>query len=157
MCLIELGATPGGWTQVAAEIVGRSGTVVAVDVLTMEPIDGAVFIEGDCRAASVSSAVGVALGGRRADLVMSDMAPNITGVAPTDEAAASELGYTALNYVRAFLRPGGSLLIKLFQFPETELIVDEISTLFKNVRRRKPPASRAQSREFYVVAQQFGI
>ena len=157
MSLIDLGASPGGWTKVAANIVGHSGTVVAVDVLTMEPIAGSVFIEGDCRLASVRRAVRAALGSGRVDLVMSDMAPNITGVAPTDEAAASELGHTTLNYVREFLQPGGSLLIKLFQFPETEQIVDEISALFGNVRRRKPPASRAQSREFYVVAKQFGI
>lgn len=157
MCLLELGASPGGWTEVAANIVGQNGTVVAVDVLTMGPIAGSVFIEGDCREESVRRAVSAALEDRRVDLVMSDMGPNITGIRPTDEAAASELGNMTLNYVREFLQPGGSLLIKLFQFPETELIVDEISTLFGNVRRRKPPASRAQSREFYVVAKQFGI
>ena len=157
MSLIDLGASPGGWTKVAANIVGHNGTVVAVDVLTMEPIAGSIFIEGDCRRASVRGAVRVALGSGRVDLVMSDMAPNITGVAPTDEAAACELGKTTLNYVREFLHPGGSLLVKLFQFPETEQIVDEISSLFRNVRRRKPAASRARSREFYVVAKRFGI
>ena len=157
MCLIELGASPGGWTKVAADIVGPSGNVVAVDILTMESVAGAVLIEGDCRTERVLKAVRAALSEQRVGLVMSDMAPNISGVAPADEAAACELGFTTLSYVRDFLQPGGSLLIKLFQFPETELIVDEISALFKDVRRRKPPASRAQSREFYVVAKQFGI
>ena len=157
MSVIDLGASPGGWTQVAAGIVGSSGTVVAVDVLSMKPVAGTVFIEGDCRDTDVMEAVRAALHGGGADLVMSDMAPNITGVAAVDEAAQIELCGATLDFVREFLQPGGSLLIKLFQSSETDAIVDEISRRFRDLRRRKPPASRSHSREFYVVAKRFGI
>ena len=157
MKVIDLGASPGGWTQVAAGIVGLSGTVVAVDVLSMKPVAGTVIIEGNCHDADVMEAVRAALHGGGADLVMSDLAPNITGVAAVDEAAQIELCEATLGFVREFLQPGGSLLIKLFQFSETDAMVDEVSRQFRDIWRRKPPASRSQSREFYVVAKRYGI
>ena len=157
MRLIDLGASPGGWTQVASELIGEEGVLVAVDILTMNPIEGAIFIEGDCRDAQVKGAVRSALDDRPVSLVMSDMAPNITGVTPIDEAAACELAHLALDYAQDFLEQGGPLVMKLFQFTETESVIDRIAGLFTEVERRKPPASRAQSREFYVVAKRFGI
>jgi 23S rRNA (uridine2552-2'-O)-methyltransferase len=157
MRVIDLGASPGGWTQVAAAAVGSSGTVVAVDVLDMTPVPGTTFIEGDCRDADVMESVRTALGGVRADLVMSDMAPNITGVMAADEAAQHELVEAALKVTREFLQVGGSLLLKIFQGPDTDSIIGAISREFREVRRRKPPASRTQSREFYVVAKRFVI
>lgn len=155
--VLDLGASPGGWTQVAARAVGPAGTVVAVDVLTMEPVVNSVFIEGDCRDGAVKAAVREAFKGEGADLVMSDMAPNITGVAAADEAAAAELARMLLEYVREDLRPGGSLVAKLFQYPDTDAVFGEIRAVFTNTWRRKPPASRASSREFYVVAKGYGI
>lgn len=157
MHLIDLGASPGGWSQVASELVGRKGGLVAVDILAMKPVPGVTFVAGDCSDSHVKSAVRAALGGRPVSLVMSDMAPNITGTASIDEVAACDLAHLALDYVQEFLRPGGSLLMKLFQYKETESVMDRIARFFPEVRHRKPAASRAESREFYVVAKRFGI
>ncbi len=150
--VLDLGAAPGGWTQVAAAIAAARGTVVAVDVLKMEPVEGAIVLEGDCRDASMMEKVASAFQNQPIDLVMSDMAPNITGIAIRDEAAATELALMAIDFGTAFLRPGGAFIIKLFQFAETDAVVDEIRRHFADVSRRKPDASRARSREFYVVA-----
>ena len=155
--VLDLGASPGGWTQVAVELAGARGTVVAVDTLEMAPLAGASVITGDCRDPSIVREVTHRFESKAIDLVMSDMAPNITGVAIIDEAAMAELAHMSLDYVRELLRPGGSLLIKLFQFADTETILQEISAIFAEVSRRKPEASRARSREFYVVAKQYGI
>ncbi|MGE0486143.1 MAG: RlmE family RNA methyltransferase [Gammaproteobacteria bacterium] len=155
--VLDLGAAPGGWTQVAAEKVGPRGTVVALDVLKMDAVSGATVIQGDCREAVVKSRVREALGSEQVDLVMSDMAPNITGIAIRDEAAAEELAAMCQEFAREFLRPGGGLLIKLFEYAGTELFVDELRSEFAEVSRRKPDASRARSREFYVVARGFDI
>ncbi|MGR8918832.1 MAG: RlmE family RNA methyltransferase [Gammaproteobacteria bacterium] len=155
--VIDLGAAPGGWTQVATEICGPKGTVVAVDCLKMEPVAGAIVIEGDCRDEAVRDAVREALGGAQADLVMSDMAPNMSGIDAQDDAAAVELANITLSFAESFLRRGGTLVIKLFQSNESDALVAAIGQRFKRTVRRKPPASRAGSREFYIVAQQFGI
>lgn len=157
MRVVDLGASPGGWTQHAVSAVGERGTVVAVDVLNMEAIPGSIFIRGDCREPAVMKAVEQALGGQGAQLVMSDMAPNITGIAVTDEAAAEVLWATTLDFVRALLQPEGALLMKLFEYPATEDLLAEIRENFAHVARRKPPASRARSREFYVVARGYGV
>lgn len=155
--VLDLGAAPGGWTQVAAAIAGSQGTVVALDVLKMDPVAGATLITGDCREASVREQVDVALGGQPLDLVMSDMAPNISGIAVQDEAAMEELALIAFDVADAHLREGGSMLIKLFQFAGTDALMAEIKQRFRQVARRKPDASRARSREFYVVAKRFGL
>ena len=154
--VLDLGAAPGGWTQVAVELAGPRGKVVAMDILDMEPIPGATFIHGDCRDPAVQAEVIAAVGGK-VDLVMSDMAPNITGLKDVDEAGMVELAEITLDLADQLLRPGGGLLIKLFQFADTELVVKRIKSSFAQVSRRKPEASRAESREFYVVAKQYGI
>ena len=154
--VLDLGAAPGGWTQVAVELAGPRGKIVAMDILAMEPIPGATFIHGDCRDAAVQAQVVAAVGGKL-DLVMSDMAPNITGLKDVDEAGMVELTQITLDLADELLRPGGGLLIKLFQFADTELLVKRIKASFGHVSRRKPEASRAESREFYVVAKQYGI
>lgn len=154
--VLDLGAAPGGWTQVAVELAGPRGRVVAMDILDMEPIPGATFILGDCREAAMQAQVIAAVGGKL-DLVMSDMAPNITGLKDVDEAGMVELAEITLDLADELLRPGGGLLIKLFQFADTELLVKRIKASFGHVARRKPEASRAESREFYVVAKQYGI
>jgi 23S rRNA (uridine2552-2'-O)-methyltransferase len=154
--VLDLGASPGGWTQVAVEMAGPRGKIIALDILEMEPIAGATFIHGDCRDPEVRALVVEAVGGK-VDLVMSDMAPNITGLKDVDEAGMVELAEITLELAAELLRPGGGLLIKLFQFADTDLIVKRMKTCFGQVSRRKPEASRAQSREFYVVAKQYGI
>ncbi len=155
--VIDLGASPGGWTQVALAAAGPRGTVVAVDVLSMEPLAGASFILGDCREPGVLEQVAVTLGSGGADLVMSDMAPNISGVALVDEAQMEELAHTTLDFARHFLKPGGALLMKLFQFAQTQSLLKEIGAEFGEVVRRKPASSRSESREFYVVGRRYGI
>ena len=154
--VLDLGAAPGGWTQVAMELAGPRGKIVALDILAMEPIPGAIFIHGNCREPGVQAQVIAAVGGKL-DLVMSDMAPNITGLKDVDEAGMVELTQITLDLADELLRPGGGLLIKLFQFADTELLVKRIKASFGYVSRRKPEASRAESREFYVVAKQYGI
>ena len=153
--VLDLGAAPGGWTQVAVERVGRSGTVVAVDVLKMEATAGATVITGDCRDAGVQSQVAEALPDGRADLVMCDMAPNISGIAARDEAAQRDLIDLCLEVAERYLEPGGAVLIKLFEFADTADVIAELERRFAEVVRRKPDASRAKSREFYVVAKGF--
>jgi 23S rRNA (uridine2552-2'-O)-methyltransferase len=155
--VLDLGAAPGGWTQVAVERIGPRGTVVALDVLKMDAVPGATVIQGDCREEAVRALVRETLGNERVDLVLSDMAPNITGIAIRDEAAAEELAAMCMEFAREFLRPGGSLLIKLFGYAGTEHFVGELRGAFDEVSRRKPDASRARSREFYVVARGFVI
>lgn len=155
--VLDLGAAPGGWTQVAVAAAAPGGLVVTLDLLPMEPVSGALSLSGDCREPAVLAAVEAALGGGKVDLVMSDMAPNITGIATVDEAASLELAQVALACARRFLRPGGAFLVKLFQFGDTQSMLQEIATEFAEVVRRKPASSRAESREFYVVARRFGI
>ncbi len=154
--VLDLGASPGGWTQVAVEMAGPRGKIIALDILAMEAIAGATFIHGDCRDPAVRAQVVEAVGGK-VDLVMSDMAPNITGLKDVDEAGMVELAEITLELAAELLRPGGGLLIKLFQFADTELVVKRMKSCFRQVSRRKPEASRAHSREFYVVAKQYGI
>ncbi len=154
--VLDLGASPGGWSQVAVEMAGPRGKIIALDIIEMEPIAGATFIHGDCRDATVRAQVVAAVGGK-VDLVMSDMAPNISGLKDVDEAGMVELAEITLELVAELLRPGGGLLIKLFQFADTERVVKRMKSSFAQVSRRKPEASRAQSREFYVVAKQYGI
>lgn len=155
--VLDLGASPGGWTQVAVAAVGSTGKVVAVDVLPMEPVVGAHFIEGDCRDPDTLHKITTHFGGRPADLVISDIAPNITGIRDVDEANFLALAEMVKEISAAVLVPGGALLIKLFQFPGTEGYIRDLRDSFSSIARRKPESSRRASREFYVVAKGFGI
>jgi 23S rRNA (uridine2552-2'-O)-methyltransferase len=155
--ILDLGASPGGWTQVAVAAVGAQGRVVGVDLLAMEPVGGARFIEGDCRDAETHEKIRSQLGDRALDLVISDMAPNITGIRDVDEANFLELAEMVRELSTELLAPGGSMLIKLFQFPGTDCYVADLKQSFSSIVRRKPESSRRSSREFYVVAKGFGI
>lgn len=155
--VLDLGAAPGGWTQVAVELAGPRGTVIATDILPMAEVPGARFLLGDCRDPALQAEVLALAGAAKVDLVLSDMAPNISGVRDVDEAGMVELADIALDLAEQVLKPGGALLIKLFQFADTELLVRRIRLRFKSVSRRKPEASRAESREFYVVAKHYGL
>lgn len=150
--VLDLGASPGGWSQVAVQAVGAHGLVVAVDILPMEPMRDVRFLLGDCREPAMVEQIREVLAGRPVDLVLSDMAPNLTGIRDVDEARSVELAEVAWDAAQNFLRPGGTMLIKMFQHNDSERFLRGIRTRFERLNRRKPAASRRASTEFYVVA-----
>lgn len=155
--VVDLGAAPGGWSQYAAERVGRQGRVLAVDLAPLQPIDNVEFIHGDFAEQAVLERCLAALGGRRADLVISDLAPNLSGIRDTDQARSLALAELALDFAERALAPGGSLLIKLFQGAGTDAFRKQLVERFQKVMLRKPQASRAESRELYVLARGFQV
>ncbi len=152
MCVVDLGAAPGGWSQFVAPLVGADGKVIALDLLDMAPIPNVEFIQGDFREPAVLEAVERALGGRGVDLVLSDMAPNISGVRATDQARWANLTELAVEFARNHLNPGGSLLVKCFQGAGVDELRRELGQLFDSLAVRKPEASRDRSREFFLLA-----
>jgi len=149
--VVDLGAAPGGWSQVIAERVGPDGRVIALDILPMEPVPGVVVIEGDFRDAGTLARIEQALGGDRADLVVSDMAPNLSGVGASDQARAMHLCELALEFARAHLKPKGAFLVKGFQGVGYPGFVAEMRKAFVSVASRKPKASRGRSAEMYLL------
>lgn len=149
--VVELGAAPGGWSQVIAERVLPGGRVVALDILPMEPVPGVIFVEGDFREAGTLARLEQALGGDRADLVVSDMAPNLSGVGASDQARAMHLCELALEFARAHLKPRGAFLVKGFQGVGYPGFVAEMRKAFETVVSRKPRASRGRSAEMYLM------
>ncbi|NIW25260.1 MAG: 23S rRNA methyltransferase [Gammaproteobacteria bacterium] len=154
---IDLGAAPGGWSQYAAQIVGPKGYVLAVDLAPVAPIEGVDVIQGDFTAPETLTRMIEALGNEKADLVMSDVAPNITGNRAVDQPRAMNLAEEALALCETLLRPGGSFLVKLFQGEGFESFVETTRTQFQKVRLIKPKASRPESREIYLLARNYGI
>jgi len=152
MTVVDLGAAPGGWCQLAASLVGEKGSVIALDILHMEPLPGVHFIEGDFTEKEALQELESALAGQMVDLVLSDMAPNITGMAVTDQAKAMYLAELALEFVKSQLKPGGNFVVKLFQGEDFDAYVQEVRQLFRTVQVRKPKASRPRSREVYLLA-----
>lgn len=150
--VLDLGAAPGGWSQVAVARVGPTGRVVAVDLLEMDPIAGVTRIHGDFNGAEVREVIRRELRQPGADIVISDMAPNISGNWSVDQPRSMGLAEDVLAACGEFLRPGGSLLIKVFQGEGFEELVRQARSVFDAVRIRKPAASRAESREMYLVA-----
>ena len=157
MTVIDLGAAPGGWSQVAADWVGDDGRVVALDILPMDSLAGVEFIEGDFREESVLGQLIETLGDHKADLVMSDMAPNISGNKATDQPRAMYLAELALELARTALRPGGAFLAKVFQGTGYEEYVRDIRGSFGSMTTRKPKASRPRSREVYILARNYRV
>ncbi|GHE20961.1 ribosomal RNA large subunit methyltransferase E [Halomonas urumqiensis] len=155
MTLIDLGAAPGGWSQVAAEKVGSDGIVIASDILEMDALAGVDFIQGDFTEDAVLDAILARLGERPVDLVMSDMAPNMSGMAAIDQPQAMYLVELALDLARQTLSPGGCFLAKVFQGEGFDEYFKELRGSFKRVVTRKPGASRARSREVYLLAEGF--
>ncbi|MEQ1813238.1 MAG: 23S rRNA (uridine(2552)-2'-O)-methyltransferase RlmE [Candidatus Nitrotoga sp.] len=151
MVVIDLGATPGGWSQVAAAKVGMTGKVIALDILPMTPIFGVDFIQGDFREASVLAQLQEQLRGKQVGLVISDMAPNIGGIAMTDQANAIYLAELALDLAVQQLQPGGAFLVKVFQGVGFEAYLKLIRQYFTKVVTRKPDASRDRSSELYLL------
>lgn len=151
MTVVDLGAAPGGWTQVAADLVGPGGLVLASDILAMDPVPGAQFIQGDFREQVVFDAILAALDGREVDLVISDMAPNMSGERSVDQPRAMYLAELALEFAGRVLRPGGDLLVKVFQGEGIDAFRTDMRRQFRQLQVRKPEASRARSSEVYLL------
>ncbi|HEX9706988.1 MAG TPA: 23S rRNA (uridine(2552)-2'-O)-methyltransferase RlmE [Steroidobacteraceae bacterium] len=150
--IVDLGAAPGGWSQYAARRLAGKGSVFALDILSMDAIPGVTFLRGDFREQAALDALFERLGGRRVDLVMSDMAPNISGVDVVDQARAADLETLALDFARRVLGPEGALVMKVFQGAGFQELLGEARRGFRTVRMRKPRASRQRSSETYLVA-----
>lgn len=151
MVVVDLGAAPGGWSQVARTQVGARGLVLALDLLEMEPLPGVTFLQGDFREDAVVAALAAALAGRTIDLVLSDMSPNISGIAMSDQARVMHLAELALEFSAKHLKHGGNLLVKVFQGSGFEEFLRQMRTQFKSVAARKPEASRGRSSELYLL------
>lgn len=152
MTVVDLGAAPGGWSQLVRQRLGENGKVFALDILPMQGIAGVDFLEGDFREEGVLRALEARLEGQRVDLVLSDMAPNMSGVALADQIRAMDLAELALDFSRQWLKPGGAFLIKLFQGAGFDDYIRSLRADFSRVTMRKPKASRARSREVYALA-----
>ena len=153
--IVDLGAAPGGWSEYAAERLRGRGKVVAVDRLPIEPVENVKVLQMDLASDSAIPDILAALGGERCDLVLSDAAPNVSGIRDADAALSVELATRILELARGLLRPGGHLLLKIFEGADVPEFVSELAKCFGEVRRRKPSASRAQSREIYLLARNF--
>lgn len=149
--VVDLGATPGGWSQVAATKVGAAGKVIALDLLPLDPLPGVTFIQGDFREESVLKQLERALNGKAVGLVISDMAPNISGVPLVDQARAMHLAELAMEFAIEHLQPGGGFLVKVFQGVGFEAFYKLMRDRFAKVVTRKPKASRDRSSEVYLL------
>jgi 23S rRNA (uridine2552-2'-O)-methyltransferase len=149
--VVDLGAAPGGWSQVAAGRVGPRGRVIAVDLLEMPSVAGVTFLQGDFRDAAVAEELARALAGQKVDLVLSDMAPNLSGIASSDQARMLELAELALEFSLKHLKPQGNFLVKVFQGAGFEPFLKTVRSRFTSVAVRKPEASRSRSSEVYLL------
>ena len=154
---VDLGSAPGSWSQLAARLVGSTGRVIAIDLLPMEPIPGVEFIEGDFTARETLDALRNLVGPKPVDLVMSDMAPNMSGNRTIDQPRSLALLDEALAFAREVLKPGGDLLFKAFQGEGIDELTRDLKRDFKTVKTLKPKASRPESREIYLLARSFGM
>jgi 23S rRNA (uridine2552-2'-O)-methyltransferase len=152
MLVVDLGAAPGSWSQVAARRVAPGGRVIALDLLDMPGLSGVTIIRGDFRDLEVVEALEHALSGQKVDLVLSDLAPNLTGIAATDQARALELAELALDFALKHLKPQGKFLVKTFQGAAFEGFLKILRSRFRTVAVRKPEASRSRSSEVYLLA-----
>jgi 23S rRNA (uridine2552-2'-O)-methyltransferase len=152
MVVIDLGSAPGGWSQVLAKRLGAAATVIAIDLLPMEPVAGVTFVQADFTAPTGLAALAQALDGRKAHVVMSDMAPNLTGIAVSDQARTMDLAELARDFALAHLRRDGALLVKIFQGAGYDEYLKSLRRAFVKVVVRKPDASRDESAEQYLLA-----
>lgn len=150
--VVDLGAAPGGWSQVAAKRVGPAGTVVAIDLLEMEPVAGVTIVKGDFTRGSGVKALEAALAGRKADVVLSDMAPNMSGIPVSDQARSMELAEVARDFALLHLQPEGAFMVKIFQGAGYDEYLSSLRRAFVKVVVRKPDASRDESAEQYLLA-----
>ncbi len=157
MVVVDLGAAPGGWSQVAAKIVGKRGRVIALDILPIEPMDGVEIVQGDFREPVVLERLLKIVGERGVDLVISDMAPNSSGMKAVDQPRAMYLAELALELAQRVLVPGGDLLVKVFQGEGIEEYRRALRASFEKLLTRKPKASRSSSREVYLLARNYEL
>jgi 23S rRNA (uridine2552-2'-O)-methyltransferase len=155
MTVVDLGAAPGGWSQVAAGLTGPGGRVVASDILPMETLADVEFVQGDFTEDTVFEELLRTLGGAPVDLVLSDMAPNMSGMKAVDQPRAMLLAELALDMCQKVLAPGGGFLVKVFQGEGCDQYLQVLRDRFDSVRSRKPDASRARSREMYFLARDY--
>ena len=155
MSVVDLGAAPGGWSQYVAEKVGKHGKIIALDILPVEAIPGVEIIQGDFQEEQALNQVLQALQGKPVDLVLSDMAPNISGTRVVDQPRAIYLAELALDMARRVLKPGGAFVAKLFMGAGFDEYQKDARNLFSGVANRKPKASRDRSREVYFVGKGF--
>jgi 23S rRNA (uridine2552-2'-O)-methyltransferase len=155
MTIVDLGAAPGGWSQYAARLLNGRGRVIALDVLPMDPIAGVEFVQGDFTEETVLEGLLQRLGAGGAQLVMSDMAPNMSGIADVDHDRSMHLVELALDFAQRVLAPGGDFLVKVFQGRDFQPFTRQLRSLFDTVKVRKPPASRQRSPELYLLARTF--
>lgn len=152
MTVVDLGAAPGGWSQYVAKVIGNKGRIIACDLLPMDPIVGVDFLQGDFRDEAVLTTLLERVGEEKVNVVMSDMAPNMSGQPAVDIPRAMYLVELALDMCRDVLAPNGSFIVKVFQGEGFEQYLKSIREMFRMVKIRKPEASRARSREVYIVA-----
>ncbi|WP_019612992.1 23S rRNA (uridine(2552)-2'-O)-methyltransferase RlmE [Psychromonas ossibalaenae] len=155
MTVVDLGAAPGSWSQWAVDTVGLNGKVIACDILSMDSIAGVDFLQGDFREESVLNALLTRIGDNKVDVVLSDMAPNMTGSAAIDQPKSMYLVELALDMCRDVLVKDGSFIVKVFMGADFEAFMGEVRKVFKTVKTRKPDSSRSRSREVYLVATGF--
>ncbi|MBE0362565.1 23S rRNA (uridine2552-2'-O)-methyltransferase [Pseudoalteromonas ulvae UL12] len=152
MTVVDLGAAPGSWSQYVAELIGFNGKVIACDILPMDPLAGVEFLQGDFREESVLNALLNRIGGKNVDVVLSDMAPNMSGHLSVDQAGSMYLVELALDMCHQVLKKNGSFAVKVFQGEGFDQYVKDVRSSFNSVKIRKPDSSRARSREVYIVA-----
>ena len=155
MIVVDLGSSPGGWSQAAKILVGDKGSVLATDILPMEPISGVKFIQGDFTEDAVFEDLIEKVGGDSVDLVISDMAPNITGIRAIDQPGSMHLAELALDFARSILREGAYFLVKVFEGDGIGEFKQVLANEFEKVKVRKPQASRSRSREVYLLAEKY--
>lgn len=151
MTIVDLGATPGSWSQVVAQRLKGQGRLIALDLLEMEPIKGVEFIQGDFREEAVLKILEKSLNNKKVDLVIADMAPNMTGIADVDQAGAAYLTELALEFSKDWLKPSGNFLVKVFIGAGFDEILQNMRQMFDKVVTRKPKASRGRSNEVYLL------
>ncbi len=155
--VIDLGAAPGSWSQYASEQLGQQGKVIAIDILPMEPIDNVLFIKGDFTEQAIYEECLQVVNSHSVDLVLSDMAPNLSGIKATDQARSIYLAELSRDLAFQVLKPDGRLLIKVFQGEGNDEFKQSLAEHFQKIMTRKPEASRKNSREFYVLASAFTL
>jgi len=151
MRIVDLGSAPGSWTQVVQRILDGTGQLLALDILAMDPLENVTFIEGDFTEDEPLALLEAALDGHNVDLVLSDMAPNMSGMGAVDQPRAMYLAELALAFAEQWLEPGGSFVVKVFHGEGFDDYVKKCRSLFEKVRIRKPAASRPRSREVYIL------
>ncbi len=151
MTIVDLGSTPGSWSQVAVQRLKGQGRIIALDLLEMEPIKGVEFIQGDFREETILKILEKSLNGKQVDLVIADMAPNMSGITIVDQAGAAYLTELALEFSKEWLKPSGNFLVKVFIGEGFDDIVKNMRTMFDKVLTRKPKASRGRSSEVYLL------